>query len=96
MARFPENITAENIQNAALCVSAYEAHIKAKKLCKKIIKPLGSFLFCLMSLLLVFGAIYSASSPEEMVVFEKLGFMVDAWSKISAPLTKLGLSWYIF
>lgn len=91
MARFPKTITRENFADAENALRRAERSVKQTRLARRIARPLASLLFVLLSFLLVFGAFLELSSPEEGVVFEKLGAFTDLWNAFSAPFFALKL-----
>lgn len=95
MAKFPNPVTADNFQEAVSSVNTFAAYVKRKNVTKNIVRPIASLLFCVLSLLLVIGAIYNASSPEEMVVYEQLGFVVDAWTAFSGLFVNSDMVWFV-
>ncbi len=91
MARFPATVNAENFAQAWRAALVSEATVKQKKLIRALTRPIGGFLFTFFSFMLVFGGLLALSSPEEMIVFEKLEVLLDLWDTLSAPFFGLGL-----
>lgn len=96
MAKRPESVTKENFEDVKDYMLATSKKVERKYLTRKIITPLGNFLFMLISLVLVYGAIYTTSSADEMVAFEKTAFMTDAWNVFSGLFPIDGLEWYYY
>ncbi|MBQ7328688.1 MAG: hypothetical protein IJX01_02125 [Oscillospiraceae bacterium] len=95
MKNLPSPITKDNFDQAQAFIAGQLALTKAKKRIRKIIRPLGSLLFTLLSLLLVYGAIYGACDPEDMVVMEKFTFLTKAWDTFAGIFTNEGMAWYV-
>ena len=96
MAKFPSPITADNFDQAAKFVSNSLAGAKRKNLIFKIAHPLSGLIFTLFSVLLVYGAIFTNTTEDEMIVFEKLGFVTDIWNKLSGAIVSADMAWYIY
>lgn len=96
MNTLPTPITKNNFDQAQTFISNQLALTKAKKQIRKIVRPLGSLLFTLLSLLLVYGAIYRACSPEDMAVMEKLGFLTKAWAIFEGIFTTSEMAWFVY
>lgn len=96
MAKFHSTITQDNFDSAFSFVSKSALSIKRKEFIKKIARPVSCCLFLFLTLLLVIGATYKYASPEELVVFEKLGFLVKPWTVFSNLFTKPDMVWYIY
>lgn len=96
MAKFPNTITAENFDQTAKLVSSELAKAKRKKTIFKIAHPLAGLLFTLLSFLLAFGAIFTYTTEDEMIVFEKLGAVTDIWNKLAGAITSPDMAWYIY
>lgn len=96
MNKFPTPITKDNFDQAQAYIAGQLALTKAKKQIRKIVRPLGSLLFTLLSLLLVYGAIYKACSPEELVVMEKFGLLTKAWDTFTGIFTNAEMVWYVY
>ena len=96
MNEFPKSITTENFDQALSFISENSAKVKKKKLIKSIVKPVGSLLFTFLSVLLIYGALYKYSSPEEIIVFEKFGFLTNIWNGLSNLVTNSEMVWYVY
>ena len=96
MKEFPNTITTENFSDVAKLTSKFIAKSKKKALIRKIIKPVGGILFLLLSFLLVYGAIFSLSDTEDMLVFQKLEPITKLWTLFSETLTTSDMAWYIY
>ena len=96
MAKFPSPITAENFDLEAKFVTNSLAKAKRKKIIFKIAHPLGGLLFTLFSVLLIFGAIFTYTTEDEMIVFEKLGAVTDIWNKLAGAITSPDMVWYVY
>lgn len=96
MKNFPTTITTENFNDAQQFVLKALTKVKRKALLQKLVKPIGSILFLFLSLLLVYGAVFSLSDAEDMMVFKDLTFITDIWERFSGLLTTPDMAWYIY
>lgn len=95
MAKFPSVVNSSNFTQALSFVDSLEISFKRKNLIKKIVRPISSLLFCFLSFLVIYGAFLSFSSPEDMAVFIKLGFITDMWDFYSGIFAVSELAPYI-
>lgn len=96
MAKRPTEVTKENFEDVKAYMLTTAKKVKRKYVTERIVTPLGNFLFTLISLVLIYGAIYTTSSADEMMVFEKTAFMTDAWNVFSGSFPIDGLAWYYY
>ena len=66
MKNFPTTITTENFNDAQQFVLKALTKVKRKALLQKLVNPIGSILFLFLSLLLVYGAVFSLSDALGM------------------------------
>ncbi len=95
MSKMPQQITDENFDEAVDSISSIQLSVKQKDLIKKLARPIGSILFVLLSLILVYGLAYSFSSSEDMLVFDKFAPLTKFWLWYSNIFTSPDMVWYI-
>ena len=96
MKNFPTTVTAENFSEAKQFVLKALTSVKRRALLQKLVKPIGSILFLFLSLLLVYGAVFSLSDAEDMIVFKDLTVITDIWERFSGLLTAPDMAWYVY
>ncbi|MBR5502571.1 MAG: hypothetical protein IKV55_06020, partial [Oscillospiraceae bacterium] len=86
-------ISAQNFSEAVDYANALNKKRIVTIRVRKLLLPLGSFMFALHALLLSLGVLYALASETELVAFEAVGFIPGYWNGVTGLLdgiTNLG------
>ncbi len=96
MSKLLNKITTDSFDEAVSFIATTWASVKRKELIHKIVRPIGCALFTFLSFILVFGATYKYSSPEDMPVFATMAHLRKFWEWFSNLFTTPDMVWYVY
>lgn len=95
MKKMPSPITKDNFSDAYGYIAKLYKKNQKFAVMRKIIIPLGSILFILLSVFMTIALIYANRDAEDMLVFEKLPFLISPLEKFLELIGKLPEMWYV-
>ncbi len=95
MKRYKSPITEENFEVASKFILKKCRKSRGRRRAYKVVVPVSTALFMFLSLIFSYGAIFSISTAEDAVVFEKLKPITAIWQFFAHILVQEGAKWYI-
>lgn len=95
MKRYAAPITKENFDFSSDFILEKCRKSRGRKRAYKVVVPVSTVLFMFLSLIFSYGAIFSISTAEDSIVFEKLKPLTAIWQFFVDLLVQEGAKWYI-
>ena len=95
MNRYSAPITEENFDFSSDFILKKCRKSRGRKRAYKVVVPVSTVLFLFLSLIFSYGAIFSISTADDAIVFEKLKPISAIWQFFADLLVQEGAKWYI-
>ena len=95
MKRYSAPITEENFDFSSMFILKKCRKSRGRKRAYKVVVPVSTALFMFLSLIFSYGAIFSISTGDDAIVFEKLKPITKIWQFFADLLVQEGAKWYI-